>query len=294
VQDALAYDEMLRAPILRHEIGNPFSVPVSFEPRPVTDNDVVAFQRWMQHAGLKRIAKETVRDAMNLHAADNAFHPVRDYLAGLEWDASPRLNVWLTTRLSCELSPYTMAIGRMFMIAMVARILSPGCKADYMPVLEGPQGELKSTACAVLGGEWFSDALPDITSGKDVSQHLRGKWLIEVSEMHAMNRAEAALLKAFVTRTVERYRPAYGHMEAIEPRQCLFVGTTNRTMYLRDENRRAPLLADQSRQDRHRRPDRGSRPAFRRGRRGLRDRRTMVAGPHLRAGANSAGAGRPL
>ena len=233
VAGAIARDDMFCGAMLVKQI--PGEIDQTDLPRPVTDEDVGALQMWVQSVGLPRVGKDIMHQAVDVVARMNHYHPVRAYLRSLTWDGVPRIRDLFPKYFGSADTDYAQDIGEMFLIAMCARILKPGEKCDYMPILEGDQGTLKSSACAVLAGEWFSDSLPDNISSKDASQHLRGKWLIEAGEMHQLTRAETTQLKMFLTRDTERYRPSYGRKEVVEPRQCVFIGTTNRDDYLKDE-----------------------------------------------------------
>ncbi len=231
--DALARDSMARVTMLTARL--PGDDDEDALPRPVRDCDVARLQRYLQSLGLPRIGREAISDAIDLRAEDRKVHPLQEWLNGLEWDRQPRLDGWLATYLGADPTPYDSAIGRMFLAAMVARIFEPGCKADYLLVLEGKQGAGKSAACRILGGDYFSDALPDIRGGKDVSQHIKDKWLVELAELSSISKADVETLKTFISRETEIYRPSYGRREVHEKRQCVFIGTTNKATYLRDE-----------------------------------------------------------
>jgi predicted P-loop ATPase len=206
-------------------------------PRFLTPEDHTYCQEWLQEEGLPRVGHDVVVNAIDVIARERRFHPIRNWLSRLEWDGEPRIGSWLHRFVGTPDDEYHRQIGAMFLIAMVARVFEPGCQADYMLVLEGPQGEEKSKLCrAIAGDDYFSDHLPDLTEDPvRLSMHLRGKWLVEIPELSAINRADSSQLKSFVTRRVEIFTPKYAKVERKEPRQCNFIGTTNDDTYLKDE-----------------------------------------------------------
>lgn len=202
--------------------------------RNLEDDDTTAVLTWFNRNGFPRATATVAVAAVHAVARRQSFDPLKDFLTGLVWDGAKRLDSWLTSYCGAEASDYTREVGRRWLISAVARGLKPGVKADHMLVLEGEQGARKSSALATLAGEeWFSDALPPMNT-KDASSYLRGKWIVEVAELEAMRR-EMDAVKAFISRQVESYRPAYGREEVDEPRRCIFAGTTNKDAWLRDE-----------------------------------------------------------
>jgi predicted P-loop ATPase len=209
-----------------------------------TDTDDTMLSNWCQYHGMM-VRPVVCAEAVQAHADQHRYHPIRDYLDKLVWDGVKRLDRWLETYLGATVEPgreeYLRQISRKSPIQCVARICDPGCKADHMPVFQGGQGIGKSTAIRILAKEeaWFADEIADLGS-KDAAQDLAGKWIIEVPELAAIRGREVERVKAFVSRRVDHYRPSYGRRSQDHPRQCVFFGTTNSDAYLQDEtgNRR--------------------------------------------------------
>jgi predicted P-loop ATPase len=139
----------------------------------------------------------------------------------------------LVDYLGAEDGPYTRAVTRKALVAAVARIYHPGCKFDYMLTIRGQQGLGKSALIAKLGGKWFSDSFTTM-QGKDAYEQVQGVWIMEVGELAGMRKAEAETIKLYISKQVDRFRPAYGRRLQEFPRQCIFIGTTNETQFLRD------------------------------------------------------------
>lgn len=186
-----------------------------------------------------KVPKNDILDAVAACASDQAYHPVREYLRGLQWDGTPRLEGLFIDYLGAQDTPYVRTVTRKAFTAAVARVMKPGCKYDTMLVLVGTQGRHKSTILAKMGGAWFSDSLRTF-GDKDAMETIQGTWLNEVAEMQAMAKAEVDAVKMFLSKTNDYYRAAYGRYTVDRPRQCVFFGTTNSKECLVDQtgNRR--------------------------------------------------------
>jgi putative DNA primase/helicase len=136
------------------------------------------------------------------------------------------------TRYAAQIS-YIEAIGPRWMISAVRRIYSPGEKVDCALVLIGPQGLLKSTVFSVLGGQWFTDQVPDLRS-KDAAIQLAGVWIVEFAELAAIKASENEYIKKWMSIRTDRYRAPYDKHSTDHPRQSVFGATTNDEQFLHD------------------------------------------------------------
>lgn len=198
-----------------------------------------------------------VRDAYRLVAAENGYHPVRDYLNSLEWDGVERIRFALHHFLGAATDDYTYESLKLFLLGGISRVFHPGCKFEYMPCLVGGQGAGKSTFIRMLASfdEWFCDDLKRLDDDR-ICERLGGHWILEVAEMLALYNVKCnEATKAFLSRQYDNYRVPYEKFSEDIPRQCVFAGTSNLINFLpcdRSGNRRfLPIMCDASKAEIH-------------------------------------------
>ena len=209
-------------------------LPRPREGRQLDSQAVTYCQHWLRKLAGPAFTREAVKEGLLVAAQQNAFHPVREYLKSLRWDGTRRLDTWLSIYFGTEQDRYHAEVGRMWLVSAVARVMRPGCQADYLLVLEGEQGKKKSSALRVLGGEWTLEGLPDLRDQPRAASQIQGKWIVEIPELHAIKGQSVTLVKQWITTRVDSFRAAYAEFQQDKLRQCIFAATTNEERYLID------------------------------------------------------------
>lgn len=210
--------------------------PWPSEPGEWTETDDFLLGVYMaQNHGLLLAAIGDIERGVAQAAREHAFNPVTDYLDRCHsmWDGVPRVTTAFSTYWGAVDSEYLRLVATMFFVGAVVRAYRPGAKHDHAPVFEGGQGEGKSTALKVLGGDWFADT-PFRMGEKDGYLSIQGVWLYEVAELEQFNRSEVTAIKAFMSSTVDRFREPYGRRMKNMPRRCALAATTNEGEYFKD------------------------------------------------------------
>ena len=212
----------------------------------VSDPVITTVRRMLEAALDAKWSADDVGKGICAAADENNYDSAQVLLEQQTWDGTNRIKAFATDILKAEPSPYADLIGQYTWVALAARVLQPGCKADISPIFISPkQSTGKSSTVAAMGLVPGWATVQDLSSrDDDLSRALRGKCVVEIAELRGLDGRDASATKAYLTKTVDQWTPKYREYAVESPRRCLFIGTDNRTRMLKDPtgNRRwAPI-----------------------------------------------------
>lgn len=216
--------------------------------RPFQDPDYTRLRIILERQQFKSVGRELIRDAVALVAVENRFDTAIHWLRSLKpWDGISRIPTFYSRYFSTEDSPYSRAVAEYTWSALAARVLVPGIKADMVPVWVGEQGVRKTTAisCMVPSPDLATEIDIDERREEDNARKIRGVLIAELAELKGLKTRDSEYVKAFITRTHERWIQKYREFATTFARRLIYIGTTNEPEFLADEtgNRRwLPLI----------------------------------------------------
>lgn len=193
---------------------------------PISDPLEAEMRTRMRDLGFKQMPVLT--DAYTAHARKNAYHPIKDYLWGLDWDGRDHIGR-VCEHIQDEHNVFSLWF-RKWLIGSCAKVCNDGAM-NPMLVLDGAQDIGKS-----LFVEWLASGVDKryfVSShinldDKDDLLRLISKWIWEVGELGStIRRTDRESLKQFLSQTSVTVRKPYGHNDMVKPAMASFIGTVN-------------------------------------------------------------------
>nr|WP_281721289.1 VapE domain-containing protein [Nitrosomonas nitrosa] len=204
--------------------------------RPINDEVIALIRDFFLEAYRFNPSRPTLVEALKHVAWRNRFNPVADEFRALRWNGEALIDMFFITYGGARDTKLNRAIGRLFWLCTVSGALFPGRDCQVVIIIIAPQGTYKSSMLRIVAGDpsRFTDQELVHLSPERQQEALRGRLIVEASELGGLDRQSVERNKAFISRTHDRARPAWGTFVVDQPRTFTMVGTSNEMQVLRD------------------------------------------------------------
>ena len=132
--DTFCQDDVCFNPLFRNVNGNK-----------IDEESVGKIQDYLERTYRLRLTQNKVFEILKTTSSERSFNPVQEFITQETWDGQPRIASAIIDYLGAEDMPLVREQTKLWFVAAVARVFSPGCKFDNVLTLPGPQGIGKST-----------------------------------------------------------------------------------------------------------------------------------------------------
>lgn len=210
----------------------------------ITDEVTHEIAVLLSYLGIKRdIRLKTLRETVHAICMSNSYDSVIDTVNALPaWDGVERISGFFETYMENvskrteEDVDWLAKCARYLFTSLMARMLCvDGVQADISLILQGAQGQRKSTLARILAGSrerfgTYDFSMPSIERARS----LVGKTVVEIPELIGMSRRDANEIKSVLTKTEDKYRKMFSEDEKTCVRRNIFIFTTNDSTFLTD------------------------------------------------------------